>query len=552
MALENPWVKYITRSFRQIKDNVLTNLQNLVPEMTDFSENNLYVKLVSVWAGIEEHIGYYVDNAARETFLDTQRKLESGIRMANQFDYRVKGRLPAFATVTFTSSVITTSVINIPAGTKISTNEGIVFETIENVSINVGEQSVDVDAKQWVAVVNSVIGTSDGSPLQKYPLVESAVDKDIVIVVGGTTNFLFVDTFAFSIPDDNVFRPSLNIDNVLEIQFGDGVQGAIPTGSDDIVATYYTSEGEGGNVGGNTIVNIDSSLTLPSGIELTVNNLNPASGGKNSEGLTDIKKNIPLTIRTKDRAVTEQDFIDIANLAPGVESAGVSYDCGNIVDIYIVPEGGGFPSESLIQSTEDFFNERTPILLGVDVSGAGTLFIEITSNVTALPNYLNSDVKNRVEQNILEFFEPINQQVNGKVIIGDVFEIIENTEGVKNSTINFFNPLPFALPVSPTTSVLNWNRVPLEGSTGIVKWEIKFVTVDEFELKRNGSFVGKYPVDTELNFTEIRFTVIGTYLVNDTFTFVTYPYNVQVIELDEASIPATDLSVLSINVTGGV
>ncbi len=552
MALKNPWIKYVDRPYRSIKDNILTRFQNQVPEITDHSESNTWVKGIGIWAGLSEHLGYYVDNAARETFLETQRRFESAAKLANQFDYRVKGRLPAFVELTFTSNVITTTIINIPAGTKVSTDKGITFETLENVSINVGENSVKVDAKQWIIVLNAVVGTSDGSILQKFPLEVETVDKEMLVTVGGTESFIFVDSFAFTMPTDQVFRPALNVDNILEIQFGDGVQGAIPGGGDDIVCTYYVTEGFNGNVGGSTIVNIDSSLTLPSGIELVVTNENPAAGGKDSEGLSDIQKNIPLTIRTKDRAVTFDDFIDTANRAPGVLASGVNYDCGKFVDVYIVPEGGGFPSQALIESTELWFDDRTPILLKVRVSGAGTLSIEITANVTANSNFLNSAIKSDIENNLLAFFEPINQEVNGRVVIGDIYQVIENTTGVKNSAITFFNPIPFALPSTTTANTLSWTRTVKQASVSTVKWEIKFIAVDEFEVKREGTFLGTFDVDLLLMFSEIDFTIIGNYDVNDIYTFVTYPYNQNIIQLDEASIPATEISVLNINVTGGI
>ena len=129
-----------------------------------------------------------------------------------------KGRLPAFVELTFTSNVITTTIINIPAGTKVSTDKGITFETLENVSINVGENSVKVDAKQWIIVLNAVVGTSDGSILQKFPLEVETVDKEMLVTVGGTESFIFVDSFAFTMPTDQVFRPALNVDNILEIR----------------------------------------------------------------------------------------------------------------------------------------------------------------------------------------------------------------------------------------------------------------------------------------------------------------------------------------------
>lgn len=68
MPLENPWIGYTDRTFQQIKDNVLTKFQNLVPEITDHTESNTWVKGISIWAGVTEMLGYYIDNRARGFF----------------------------------------------------------------------------------------------------------------------------------------------------------------------------------------------------------------------------------------------------------------------------------------------------------------------------------------------------------------------------------------------------------------------------------------------------------------------------------------------------
>jgi hypothetical protein len=47
------------------------------------------------------------------------------------------------------------------------------------------------------------------------------------------------------------------------------------------------------------------------------------------------------------------------------------------------------------------------------------------------------------------------------------------------------------------------------------------------------------------------FTVNGNHVAGDQYSFYTYPYN-QSIYLQEPSIPAIQLSDLTINVTGGV
>ncbi len=77
MALDNPWVGYITRSYQQIKDSLLSRMVTNNPEITDHSESNILVIIIGMFAGIAEMLGYYIDNMAREAFIATARKFTS-------------------------------------------------------------------------------------------------------------------------------------------------------------------------------------------------------------------------------------------------------------------------------------------------------------------------------------------------------------------------------------------------------------------------------------------------------------------------------------------
>ena len=549
--LLNKWVGYADRTYEQIKANVLVNFQVLVPEITDLSESNPWVKGVSIWSGIAEMLGYYIDNRARETFLSTCKKFESAVKIARQYDYRIKGTIAATVDLTFTLDNPAPSLITIPSGTVVRTTEGIEFRTTQNATISIGEDSVQVSAKQWTPTIGELLGTSNGSVDQKYELLTDVVDNSISVVVG-IDNFLPVDTFAYSIPTDKNFVAGLDEFSVMTIRFGDNMAGAVPGSGQDIVASYYVSLGLSGNVGRGLINTIVSTITLPPGIQISVTNINPASGGADSENLSRLKKTIPLSLRTKNRAVTDQDFIDIAQLVPGVAKSGVEYSCGVGASIYIAPEGGGVASQLLLEETYDFFYNRKIIRTPIVVFPAGELIIALRVNANALPNYRNDDVRVSIENSLLGFLNVENQEIKGTLVIGDIYEKIESSLGVKNSSITLFSAIPYARPIENTTNILNWDRIPLPDSLIRQHWNIRFITTTTFELKRNNDFINTFSTGFQVNLPEILFTINGTYDVNDEYDFVTYPYNERMIELDEPSIPVAILSSLDITVTGGI
>lgn len=552
MALQNAWVGYIDRTYEQIKDNVLTKFKNLVPEITDHTESNTWVKGISIWSGLIEMIGYYQDNRAREVFLPTCRRFESAVKIARLFNYRIKGAVAASTDLTFTTNIPTPSLITIPLGTVCRTPQGVEFRTTEVGLIQPGQSTVQVTAKQWIPVPNVPLGTSDGSIDQKFTLDENVVDNAINVQVG-TTNWAPLDTLAYSIGDSEAFVAGVNEENKMEVQFGDGVNGAIPASASSVVASYYTTDGSLGNITTNRINIIVDSITLDPSVELSVTNLIAASGGSNSETLEKLRKTIPYSLRTKDRAVTDQDFIDLAQLVPGVAKAGVSYSCGASVLVYIAPEGGGVPSQTLINEVLAYYETRRIITTKVTIVGAGEVVIEITANIKALPNFTNLDVKSRIEQNLIEFLSIENQEIGGQVVIGDIYEVIEKTAGVDVSVVSFFNTIPFGRPIDGTTTILNWERQLSENSQATVQWVIRFISTTEYELTKDGSFIGNFTVGVQVSQTEISFKIISNgYAINDQYAFTSYPYNDSRIVLEEPSVPVTNLSGLNLTVTGGI
>src|ERR1035437_8403246 len=120
--LTNKWARYWDRTYQQIKDSVLTRLGATVPEITDHTENNPYVVEIDIFAGTHEQLGYYVDNAGRESFIDGCRLYRSAVSAARLLAYKIIGNLAYCVNVVFTLNKTNATGIDItiPAGTVVS------------------------------------------------------------------------------------------------------------------------------------------------------------------------------------------------------------------------------------------------------------------------------------------------------------------------------------------------------------------------------------------------------------------------------------------------
>lgn len=555
-TLKNIFITYIDRSYQQIKDRLLNKMASKTPEITDKTDTNIFVKILSIWAGITEMIGYYIDNMANESYISTCRLYSSAVKIAEQYDYNIKSKSPASVDLTFYTDIPTTSNIIIPQNTKIvhNTDPTIVFYTTESVTLLINTSEIVVSAIQQELITDFEVGNSDGTNNQKFELPTDIVNGSISLKVENDT-WEYVESLGRSKYYELHFTTSINENQIPILKFGDDYFGKIPDNGGLITISYQKTLGTKGNVEIETLTIIDSIITVPNGVNLFVTNKQKASGGSEIESLEEIKRFLPLSNRTLRTAYSKQDYIDIAKLAAGVSQAEVLYNCGKNIYIYIVPTGGGLASEFLCQSVVAYFEDKKTFGVTVSVLPAGELTIYIKLKIYAKKNYINSTIKTNVENALLSFYSTENQNIKDSIYISDIYEIIESVEGVKNSIIEKMSILPYARCINDFIP-LNWTNTILATGNEIVYWLLSFTSNTTYQLYKNNNFKGTFNVDDVIQQTEIQFVInSGAYLAGTKYEFYTYPDpypNLGVPVIAEYSVPITKIDFLDITVTGGL
>lgn len=553
MSLTNPWIGYADRSYLQIKNAIISKLQNPaygVTEITDYNETNPFIKKVSIWSGIAEQLGYYIDNKGREAFLMSARLYKSAVLLSKQYDYRIRGVIPAVGQAKFFIDTPVGSNINIPTGTEIQTDDGIKFLTTAPATILAGQTEITVDIKQWESVGNFIWGQATGNASMKIPLTSDVVDGSITVLVNNVDTYTAVDSFGFSLATDKHFKAGMNENYLMEIEFGDGITGVIPTAGHDIELTYYRSLGTFGRVPSGAITTVNSTITAPPGTTVKVTNVSGTTGGADPEALQELKKFIPYSLRTLYRAVTHDDLDQVTELAPGVARAGHQFRCGMTVDVYIVPNGGGIAPPLLLTDTFNFLDRRIIFGRNPRMFSAGEIEIQHVINVVSRPNYFNADTLLDVQNALLDFYSLANQKISGSVFIGDLYDEIESLDKVDHCEILSIVAIPFARPLLPGLPPLTWTK---QINPGVVNriFKIIFQTPTDYKLIRDNSFIGIFTTGNLVQLPEIDFTITGSYTPGDSWEFNTYAVGNSIV-LTEPSLPVTNLGALNINVTGGL
>lgn len=558
--LTQNWVGYLQRSYEQIKQSVIAKLIVNNPEITDHTESNILILIVDIFAGIAEMLNLYIDRMAQEAFMGTAQRLSSVIKLAELVDYRPKASIPASVNLIFSTFTVSTGdpystliQLIVPAGTQVKSTGNVYFVTTEDGVIPVGKSQVQIPALQYVATLGEYLGTADGTASQTLPMPDGYAHGSLRVL-----NFIdtitLVDSFGLSLYTDSHCVVSMGYDGLLYVTFGDNIQGSIPAyiGSPFYI-DYWKTSGAKGNLPPNTITSIVSSLTsLPAGISWAVNNPGYAANGSDPETIEIVRKLAPRSIRTIYRAVTAQDYEDLALLSPGVGLAKARYCCGECVKIYIGPTTKGIASGYLLTSTQNYL--KTKVMLGrcVKVLPAGITRIWIKIKVQPKYGVTQIVAQNSFATTIDDKLGYLSSKINKTINKSDIIAAIDNDPNMDYVDLLEMWAEPYARPVDITTT-LNWVPAILTGSLVRNAWKLVYdSTLSQFNVYLNLILIGVAPVGT--TFADIygimTFTInFGTYLNGNTWEFITYPTNSN-ITIDDNTIPIVDVSFLSDPYTG--
>jgi predicted phage baseplate assembly protein len=226
-----------------------------------------------------------------------------------------------------------------------------------------------------------------------------------------------VEDFLASGPEDKHFV--LNATRG-EITFGNGERGLIPPPKAEIITRLYRfGGGNAGNVGLGTEWKAATSLT---GTDKIIGE-RPATGGRDEQKVEELTAIAPRIMRSRDRAITADDFAALASQAgevrkanaiplahpdhPGVEIAGA-------VTVVIVPDAdiedpSPKPSADLISRVCQFLDQRRLLTTELFVKGPEYKKISVEACVEANPYAAFDTVALNVSNAINTFLDPLGR-----------------------------------------------------------------------------------------------------------------------------------------------
>ncbi len=296
-----------------------------------------------------------------------------------------------------------------------------------------GVNAVEVD--QRTTYNNIVIGVSDGSANQQFtlpnplnlptPQIDPATFVLQVDMPGqGYTNWTPVDDVTVVQGPAPVYMLDPEAGTVT---FGNQLQGMIvPAGRRIRVATMRVGGGAAGNLPGGSLTAIQALDATGNSVTQTITVQQPiaSTGGADSETLDGAQQRIPSLLRTRDRAVTADDYASLAKQTPGANVGRIEVlplfkpqtrtsDVPGVVSVMVIPTKSGVlnpcprADRPTLETVYQFLNPRRPVTAEMYVIASEYVGLGLSVGVEVKTGYGTLQVSQAVETALRSYLWPI-------------------------------------------------------------------------------------------------------------------------------------------------
>ena len=485
---------YTSRDFTSIRAQLVGLAQGIMPEWNTAGESSDFgTLLLELYAYMGDTLNFYIDRTASEAFLSTAIRQQSVWYIADMLGYTPTGQSAATVTLTLTAYVpdptdpLTDIVV--PAGTKVynttnNADQTVVFETLNTITFKPGETAT-VLAEEGITVKDYFLGAAFGVPNTEFLLPEKGVIAGSLRVVSAegyeSIVWSYTSDLATARPTQSTFTTYVDDMGFTHLVFGDNTSGRIPAVNAQMYATYRYGVGARANdIATDKLQTLVPQTGFFEGWQVTVTNAEQPRGGVDPESVESMKYSIPRAgARIRSRAVTLNDFADLAMQVPGVAKSVAYGTVYTSVKVWLGPTLNSSADDlsdeqmdRLCNSVERYMADK--VLIGATVvcgppktSELWTdMYIRITVHVAEV--YNRASVRDSVDQVLRKLLSYELVDFGTRVALGDLYRAVLTVQGVEWAEIRWLSttkpPLeeaapealsaPVGIPIAPVQTLL--------------------------------------------------------------------------------------------------
>lgn len=458
-SLKTRLVEFIRERFGD-QGSVLPNTFN------DLVEGSIAIMLMENWAFIGDMLSFKIDQMVNELFIDTVTEPDNAFRLCRLVGFKPTPPVPATSmwTANLNSVLNSDIVLSTPIPIETATEDGIV--TIELFAADsMGRpqfgQDIVIPAGSFSnAAIVGIEGktftdnyTGTGQTLQNYQTTKDSVIYDSISVMVDGIMWERVDYFSDSQPRRE-YRVEFDSNYRAYVMFGNNKAGLSPPNGSQIQIQARQGGGTIGNiVTGYVETQVQARVFgINGGIPVSLSNYTRGQNGYDGDTVEDIRRKLPLYLRTQDRAVTGLDYKTLTDqfVTPYNGQIGKSvavlrnHGCaGNVVDIYILAREAASDlrraDDNLKMELASMLESKKMVTDYVCLKDGSVLEADVSVEVTLsrinkkFEQEIYTDIQNRID----EFFALSNWEYGQSLREGDMVKALASVKQAESFDIVF-------------------------------------------------------------------------------------------------------------------
>jgi hypothetical protein len=477
---------YSAADFNSFRQTLINYIKATFPlDYSNFSESDFGMFLIELMAAVGHIQSYKSDYLANENYIKTARSRASVKKLLELIGVRMKGPISAAANARIRIDTdLNPSSVNILPQDRVITitspeDGGSLTYTLYKVR---SDGTVDLDSNTTdltfsVSASNGVVFISDAVLLEGALVVDSGdfrspdtiktvalsqspyVERSAQVYIEGSPRTTGVyseeeNLYFASGAEDKVFQVVTDDAFNATVVFGDSSIGLSPAVGDTYTISYRVGGGSRGNIA-REVINAPINLTVTNGststsIQGILENTSQGTGGADAESIAHAKRYAPLTFRRQDRLVTLQDYKSFANTfmtnygSTGKANAIVrrAYSSANIIDLFVLEKASNtqlrkatpeYKKQLLEAISEKKMLTDEPVVVDGLIR---TLDIILTVNLDQKYKKFESELRAKVRQKVLEFFDVDNSDFGEEFIPQDLIKYILDLSEIRFVTVD--------------------------------------------------------------------------------------------------------------------
>jgi len=484
-------IKYLNKDFTSFRSDLIEYAKAYYPtvynDFTQASPGSMFIEMASY---VGDVLSFYLDNQIQETYLQYSKQKGNLYTMAYMLGYRPKVTSAATVmldvyqqvpSITSGSSVSPdfTYAMTIEQGMQVKSNvdSSVLFyvpqkvdfttsssydpTTVEVYTINGSNVPTSYLLKKSVQAISGQVKTQTFTfgAAQRFTTI-NLQDSNIITILeakdsSGNTwyevPYLAQDYILKPVQNTAANYPSLyqyqNQVPYITFQYlvGGGASSNVLTGQLTEIVSYTVS---GNTTYQNTIV---------------TNNPEPAAGGGDGDSVEQLRFNIAAEYPTQLRAVTQEDYLARVMSMPAqygeVAKAYLTKDDATFrnymnqdpgqrdplsISLYVLGLNSqgqlDVPSPAILQNIQTYLKDYRMLTDAVNIKPGYIINIGCNFDIIIRPNYTSQDVIARSILALQDYFNIDNWQINEPIILGDIYTILDQVEGVQTvKTVSIVN-----------------------------------------------------------------------------------------------------------------